>query len=146
MFFHTHARTRIARAFAVGLAASAIVLGLLSWHMVPAPAPARSRIDAATGFDHVAVFAAGTSGAEIDAWRSAVLGRVHEKACADGRPCLRRLLRISTAGANAAEMLAFDLASDIPDAERAAILAAAQRVEPPALLRDAISPQQIAAN
>lgn len=144
MFFHTHARTRVARVFAVGFSASAIVFGLLSWHMVPAPA--RNRIDAATGFDHVAVFAAGTSGAAIDAWRSAVLGRVHEQACADGRPCLRRLLRVSAAGANAAEMLAFDLSPDTPEAERAAILAAALRAEPPALLRDAISPQQIAAN
>lgn len=143
MFFSMHARTRIARVVAGGLAASAIVLGMLAWSA--APEPARNRIDAATGFEHVAVFAADTSGAAIDAWRVEVLGRVHEQACADGRPCLRRLLRISSAGAHAAELLAFDLDPHTPDAERTAILAAALRAEPPALLRDAISPQQIAA-
>lgn len=143
MFISTHARPRIARVLAGGLGAPAIVLGLLAWRT--ASEPMRNRVDAKTGFDHVAVFAAGTSGTAIDDWRSEVLGRVHEQACADGRPCLRRLLRISTAGANAAEMLAFDLDPHTPDAERTAIRAAALRAEPSALLRDAISPQQIAA-
>lgn len=142
IYFFT--RAHAARLFAAGFSLAAIVLGVLATRAESSAAS--HHINASTRFDHVAIFAAGTSNAAIDMWRSLVLGRVHEQACADGRPCTRRLMRISRSGEDAVEMLAFDLDPTTPDIERAAIVAAALRTEPSPSLRDAISPQHVSFN
>ncbi len=143
MLPNPHARRRIARPAAGLLGIAALVLLVLAWRGPPAAAFART--DATTGFDHIAVFAAGTPGTAIDAWRASVLGHVHVEACAGGHACLRRLLHLSRSGGDPAEMLAFDLDLATPAAERAAILAAAAAAEPHAVLHDATRAQRLAA-
>ena len=122
------------------VAAAALLLGADERDGDPA-GTTRHAVGADSRFGHVAVFAAGTSGAAIEQWRRDVLARTHAQACAGGRPCLQRSLRLSAVGAAAAEVLAFDLAAETPDAERDALLAAAARTQPRAQLRHDTTPR-----
>lgn len=109
-----------------------------------AAAPVRHRVDASTRFGHVAVFPAGTPAGAIEAWRAQVLARVHVAGCAHAHPCVARTLRLAAVGAARADVLAFDLATDIPADERAALLVAAARALPHAVLHDGTSPLRAA--
>ena len=100
----------------------AIVFAVAAWQV--STASTRIAIGASTQFDHVAVFAAGTSSASIETWRAAVLGRVHQHACRRGLTCVQRTLRLSGIGSQHAEVIAFDLDPATPDAERSAIVVA----------------------
>ena len=102
---------------------------------------ARHPVGVDSRFGHVAVFAAGTSGAAIEQWRRDVLAQTHAQACAGDRPCLQRSLRLSAVGAAAVEVLAFDLAAETSAAERDALLAAAARAVPRAHLRRDTTPR-----
>lgn len=97
----------------------AIVFAVAAWHI--SQASPRMAIGATTQFDQVAVFATGTPSAAIEAWRVAVLGRVHGQACRRGLPCVQRTLRLSGIGPMRADVLAFDLDPATPAAERRAI-------------------------
>lgn len=132
--------------------AAAAVLALCAWAAgtsTQAPAsiaaqPARHATGPATRFEHVAVFAPGTSSVAIEEWRRQVLARVHVLACAGERPCLRRALRLSSLGPARAEVLAFDLDADAPAAERAALFAAAAAMQPHADIHHDTTPRQAA--
>jgi len=104
-------------------------------------APARSTVGAETPFEYVAVFASGTSGRDIEAWRASVLARPHAQGCARGRSCTQRLLRLSALGQGRAEVLAFDLAADTPAAERRAIVDAIATATPRAAIHAMTSPR-----
>lgn len=128
--------------------ASALVLAMLaSWAPVrdADATAARHAIGPGTRFDHVAVFSPGTPAAAIEGWRQTVLAHAHVQACATGRACLVRALRLSALGAAGAEVLAFDLAADTPPTERHALLAAALTAQPRARLCHACTPLQATA-
>lgn len=130
--------------------ASALALAMLaSWTPVrdadATAATARQAIGPGTRFDHVAVFSRGTPAAAIEGWRQTVLAHAHVQACAAGRACLVRALRLSATGATGAEVLAFDLAIDTPPSERHALLAAALAAQPRARLCHACTPLQATA-
>jgi hypothetical protein len=141
MSLRLHERPAWARLLIIALMLVGAVLAGLSAQSSP-PQPA-TPINASTPFEYVAVFPADTTNAAIDTWRSLVVGRMHKQACTADRPCLRRLMRFSHAGSNAMELLAFDLDPATPDIERAAILAAAERIEPRARLLQKTSPHQV---
>lgn len=86
-------------------------------------------IGAQTRFDYVAVFAAGTSAAQVEDWRAKVL-RIHETACLHRHACIARSLRAAELGPQRQFALGFDLMQDAPPNERAALLAAAQQAVP----------------
>jgi hypothetical protein len=86
-------------------------------------------IGAGTRFDYVAVFPPGTNATQVESWRSAVL-RVHETGCFRGNPCIARSLRGAELGSARQFAFGFDLMSDAPPNERAAVLAAAQQSLP----------------
>ncbi|MEP7098614.1 MAG: hypothetical protein ABI748_13210 [Dokdonella sp.] len=111
-----------ARLLECALAVLAIAFSTMAWQ-VSRPVQ-RVVIGSSTTFDQIAVFAAGTPVAAIEAWRATVLGRVHKEPCQREMPCVRRLLRLSRIGPAHAELIAFDLDPATPVAERAAIVVA----------------------
>lgn len=117
---------RLWRALAVLLAGAALLAAAAAWRSAPAPEP---RVDAATRFDYVAVFAPGTAASQVETWRQQVL-RVHQQGCLRGNPCVARSLRGAELGATRQFALGFDLMPDAPPQERAALLAAAQQALP----------------
>lgn len=78
-----------------------------------------------TRFDYVAKFPASANPAQIEEWRSNVLGRPQKHACVGGRACIARMMRLALPGLPVKEVIAFDLMPDTPDNERTAITAAA---------------------
>ncbi len=150
MSFHAGsplARQRLLATVAATLALTLAALGL--WMAARAadatatpPTAARHAIGPATRFDHVAVFPAGTPAAAIEQWRRTVLAPVHAQACASGRSCLLRALRLSALGTAHAEVLAFDLAADTPPVERSSLLLLAATAQPQARLCHACTPLQ----
>lgn len=118
---------RIWRGVAVLLLAAAAALVLLV--LTPEPRSAAATIDAQTPFDYVAVFAPGTSAAQVEQWRNAVL-RVHEHPCLEQRSCIARSLRGAALGPQRQFAIGFDLMSGAAPHERAALLAAAQQALP----------------
>lgn len=103
---------------------------------------ARQAVGAATRFEYVAVFAAGTAASAIERWRQQVLATTFVQPCVGQRPCLGRALRLSSLGPSHGEVLAFDLAADTPAAERTALLAAAAQAQPRADLHHDSTPRQ----
>jgi hypothetical protein len=110
------------------------------------PEATHAVVNAATRFEYVALFAPGTTGRAIENWRNQVLAQPHTQACAHGRACTLRMLRLSALGPQHLEALAFDLAAETPIAERAAILAAAAQVTPAAQIHTNAAPHQVAGN
>jgi hypothetical protein len=121
---------RIWRAAALLLLLAALSLALLAWR---AGAPDGTEIGPATRFDYVAVFPAGASAADVEAWRGQVF-KVHEDGCLHGHACVARSLRGAGLGRASQFALGFDLMGDAPPAERAALLSAAAQAHPLARL------------
>lgn len=118
---------RIWRGAAALLLAAAAALAFLA--LTPAQRDTGASISAQTSFDYVAVFAPGTSSAQVEQWRNAVL-RVHESACLQARACIARSLRGAALGPQQQFAIGFDLMPDAAPNERAALLAAAQQALP----------------
>ena len=130
------AARRIWRGLALALLAAAAALIALAWR--GSADDGEGHIGAATRFDYVAVFPAGSSAADVEAWRSQVL-RVHQDGCLHGHACVARSLRGAGLGREQRFALGFDLMHDAPPAERAALLAAAAEARPLAQLVPASS-------
>lgn len=118
---------RIWRGLAALLLTAAVALAFLA--LTPAGRDAAATVDARTAFDYVAVFAPGTSAAQVEQWRGAVL-RVHESPCLQTRACIARSLRGAALGPRQQFAIGFDLMPDAAPNERAALLAAAQQALP----------------
>lgn len=122
MLATTRAAARRVRLPECMLALLAIAFAAAAWQAMHPPA--RAAIGASTTFDQIAVFEPGTPATAIEAWRAAVVGRVHRQPCHRSLPCVQRVLRLSGIGPRRAELLAFDLDPATPTAEREAIAVA----------------------
>ncbi|TDR42543.1 hypothetical protein DFR29_108127 [Tahibacter aquaticus] len=120
---------RIRRAMGALLLLAAAALAVYAVAGLREPRGDSEAIGTQTRFDYVAVFAAGTSAAQVEHWRAQVL-RVHESACLQRHACIARSLRAAELGPQRQFALAFDLMHDAPPNERAALLAAAQQAIP----------------
>lgn len=114
-------RRRLHRLLALFCALGAGVVTMLA---LAARTNGDTRIGADTRFDYVAVFAPGTSSADIERWRAGVM-RVHVTPCVARLPCTMRALRFAALGPDRRDAIAFDLDRAVTADERAAIVAAA---------------------